>query len=95
MSSFPHLDELSASTLKFLAEKESEACSIPYEYFKGDWNAPGTTPHIPYEFEVPPTQSRVDARKAASKFLSDQGHNLDGWEVLTLERILITGIEGA
>lgn len=50
------------------------------------------TPIIPYEFNAPVVSERIHARRAAGKFLSDQGHSVDGWELLKLERILITGI---
>lgn len=49
------------------------------------------TPLIPYEFDEPVHPARVQARKDASRWMAEHDHPLDGWEILGLETILITG----
>jgi hypothetical protein len=49
------------------------------------------TPIIPYQFDVAPTPARVAARMAAAKWMADHGNGIEGWEILGLETILVTG----
>lgn len=57
------------------------------------WQCPGKPASImiPYAFDVPPSMERVQARKDAAKWMAEHNHPLDGWEILGLETILITG----